>query len=69
MMGASRRHAPATWKRPVKPATSRGLQAAMAALYAPSNEPMRPDDLLAQFEQLGRDSEDRRRRQGELRLG
>ncbi|GAB3305711.1 hypothetical protein [Luteimonas notoginsengisoli] len=67
-MGEFRRHAPATFARPPGVASMRGLQAAMAALYAPPEE-REPAADLAECEQRRRECDDRQRRQGELRLG
>lgn len=64
---ASKRRMPATFKRPPKPGAMRGLQGAMAALYAPVAG-LTPESMLAECEQRRRESDAAQRPQGELRL-
>ncbi|MBD7987127.1 hypothetical protein H9645_03705 [Luteimonas sp. Sa2BVA3] len=53
---------------PPKPASMRGMAAALAVLSAPVTE-QGSDALLAERERLAREAEATARRQGELRLG
>ncbi len=63
----TRRQSPATFKRPPRPASMRGLQSALAVLYGPA-QAIDADEMLAECGRLKRETDDRLRRQGELRL-
>jgi hypothetical protein len=65
---ASRRYVPATFKRPPLAATSKGLLAALAALYDGEGESLIGEAALAEKERIRIEDEQRLRRQGELRL-